>query len=117
MPPARVSFSHMMASAGVLGAVAPFDGAGGIGAGDVGGKFSVQHGIADPALQCASPDGRVVIGAPLIVGLEPCGDLAEAVEIGTAANVAAEVAEEEAVRLSSLWQWRRTFARVQRHDH
>ena len=35
----------------------------------------------------------------MIVGLEPGSDLAEAVEIGAAADVATEVGEEEAVRL------------------
>ena len=99
MPLATVSFSHIVGLGGILRGVAPGHRAGRVCGCDVGGEFSVQHGIADAALQAASPDRRVVIGAPLIVGLEPGSDLAEAVEIGAAADVAAEVGEEEAVRL------------------
>ena len=66
MPLARVSFSHILASAGFLRRCASGR-AGGIGGGDVGGELAVQHGIADASLQAASPDGRVIVGAALVV--------------------------------------------------
>ena len=62
-------------------------------------NFPSMHGVADAALQAASPDGGIVVGAALVVGLEPGGDLAETIEIWAAADIAAEVGEEEAVRL------------------
>ena len=62
-------------------------------------NFPSSTALQTRPCRAASPDGRVVVGAPLVVGLEPGGDLAEAVEIRAAADVAAEVGEEEAVRL------------------
>ena len=84
---------------GIFRGIAPADRAGGVGGGDIGGEFSVHHGVADAALQAASPDRRIIVGAALIVGLEPDCGFAEAIEVGAAADIAAEVCEEEAVGL------------------
>ena len=84
---------------GVLGGIAPADDTGGVGGGDVGGELAVLHGVADAALQGASPDGGVVVGAALVVALKPGGDLTETGKIRTGMNIAAEVREVKAVGL------------------
>ena len=99
MPLATVSFNHILASAGFFEALRQVTAAGRVSGSDVRREFSVQHGIADAALQAASPDRRIIIGAALIVGLEPGSDFAEAIEIGAAADIATKVGEEKAVRL------------------
>src|SRR5580704_6690743 len=84
---------------GVFGSIAPADCAGRVSGGDVGGEFSFHHGAAHAALQAASPDGWIVRGAALIVGLEPDCGFAEAIEVGAAADVATKVCEVKAVGL------------------
>src|SRR6185503_9288209 len=79
---------------GIFRGIAPGYGASGIGGGDVGGKFPVEHGIADTALEAASPDRGVAVTSPLVVGLEPSSDLAEPIEIRTATHIATQVCEE-----------------------
>ena len=58
-----------------------------------------MHGVAYAALQRASPNRWIFIRAALVVGLKPCGDLAQAVEIRACVNIAAKVRKEETVRL------------------
>ena len=87
---------------GTLGAVAPVDHARGVASCNIRRELSVHDGVADAGLQGASPDGRVLVGAPLVVALEPLREFAEAVEVGSGMHVAAEVGEEEAVGLFLL---------------
>ena len=70
MPLASVSLSHMLASSGFLETLRQRTIAGGVSGGYVGGELAVEHGVADAALQAASPDGGIVVGAALVVGLE-----------------------------------------------
>src|ERR1700761_814233 len=81
----------------ILRNVSPSRSAGRVSGCDVGRDLAIEHGIANTTLQAASPDGCVLIRTALIVSLEPCGNLAEAIEIGSTAYIAARVGEEEAV--------------------
>ena len=82
--------------------VAPADGARGPGAGDVGRHLARLHRVADAALQRASPDGRVVAAAALVVALEPLAHLAEFFEVGGRTNAAAEIGKVEIRRVLLL---------------
>ena len=99
MPPARVSFIHICASAGFFEALrqrtTPVEYA----AVTLAANLPSRTALQTRACRVASPDGGIVVGAALVVGLEPGGDFAEAIEVGAAVDVAAEVGEEEAVGL------------------
>ena len=86
----------------ILRGISPADDTGGIRRGDISGKFAVEYGIADSALEAASPHRRIIVGAALVVGLVPRGDLSQPVKIWAAAHVAAKIGKEKAVRLLLL---------------
>src|SRR5215472_922903 len=87
---------------GILRAIPPAHDASCVSSGNVGCKLALHHGIAHAALQTTSPDGWVIIRTALIVGLEPHRSLAETIQIGSAAYVAAKVCEVKAVLLFLL---------------
>jgi len=84
----------------ILGGVAPADETCGVSGGDVGDRErAVLDGIGDSALEGASPNCGIVVGAALIVTLKPGGDFCEPVEVGAGVDVAAEIGEEKTVGL------------------
>src|SRR5262249_47668896 len=83
----------------ILGGIAPADLAGRVCGGDVRSEFSLHHGAAHAALQAASPDRWIIEGAALIVSLEPDRGFAEAIEVGTTADIPTKVCEVKTVGL------------------
>ena len=75
--------------------VAPAQLAGAVAGGDVGGGTSVEHGIADPALQGTTPDGFEFAAAALVVAVVPLGHFAHFEGVGPAFDASAHVAEEQ----------------------
>src|ERR1041385_3530035 len=75
----------------IFAGIGPADCAGRVSGGGVGGEFSIHHGAAHPALQAATPDRGIIEGAALIIGLKPDSNLAEAIEVRSAADIAAKI--------------------------
>ena len=66
---------------------------------NVRGHLALLHGAAHTTLQCATPNGRIVAAAALIIALEPLADLAEFHQVRCAADAAAQIREVEVRRL------------------
>src|SRR5450755_2097191 len=94
----RLVEPHLLFLPGLVD-VTPAGRAGGPRPRHVGGHLALLDSVADPALQRAPPDRRIVSAAPLVVALEPFADLAELYQVGRAAYTAAEVGEIEIGRL------------------
>ncbi len=81
-----------------FGCVAPAQASGSVGSGAVDCDFSILHGIANAALQTALPYGRS-FRAALVIGMEPCADLADLGKVGSGMSTCAEVCEIKICRL------------------